>query len=70
MCKYILNQYKKKNILKKAMIKNNQFLQKLRNHSEINDLLNQQKNNSENKFKLKNINKKIFYLFYIQKQFQ
>ena len=52
------------------MIKNNQFLQKLRNHSEINDLLNQQKNNSENKFKLKNINKKIFYLFYIQKQFQ
>ena len=70
MCKYILNQYKKKNILKKAMIKNNQFLQKLRNHSEINDLLNQQKNNSENKFKLKNINKTIFYLFYIQKQFQ
>lgn len=42
------------------MIKNNQFLQKLRNHSEINDLLNQQKNNSENKFKLKKYQQKNF----------
>ena len=42
------------------MIKNNQFLQKLRNHSEINDLLNQQKNNSENKFKLIKYQQKNF----------
>ncbi len=53
------------------MIKNNQFLQKLRNHSEINDLLNQQKNNSENKFKFKKISTKKFSIyFYIKKQFQ